>query len=168
MHLTSLLCFKREENSVAICNVSVYMWLDWRNNITLHVWLVQDRDTWHVTRAMVRDSPSPGPRAAASPGTRRRTPRAKSIKRLLASNLSPFQVTNDQWEQAIWSRDHMLTCDWLPGAAEGDRVLHEADHREVRPDQVSQGGDRDMVLLIININFAKIVISGLCKTRYIN
>ena len=58
----------------------------------------------------------------------------------------------------------MLTCDWLPGAAEGDRVLHEADHREVRPDQVSQGGDRDMVLLIININFAKIVISGLCKT----
>ena len=117
-----------------------------------------------MTRAMVRDSPSPGPRAAASPGTRRRTPRAKSIKRLLASNLSPFQVTNDQWEHAIWSRDHMLTCDWLSGAAEGDRVLHEADHREVRPDQVSQGGDRDMVLLIININFAKIVISGLCKT----
>ena len=42
----------------------------------------------------------------------------------------------------------MLTYDWLLGAAEGDRVLHEADHREVRPDQVSQGGDMFLLLLI--------------------
>ena len=53
--------------------------------IMTRVWQFQ----WAVS--MVRDTPSPGPRVGASPGTRRRTPRAKSLKRMLGSSLSPFQ-----------------------------------------------------------------------------
>ena len=40
---------------------------------------------------MVRDTPSPGPRAGASPANKRRGPRAKSLKRMLGPSLSPFQ-----------------------------------------------------------------------------
>ena len=64
---------------------------------------------------MVRDSPSPGPRVAASPGTKRRTPRAKSIKRLLASNLSPFQVTLTNGSTLS---GHVTTCSPVIGCQE--------------------------------------------------
>ena len=40
---------------------------------------------------MVRDTPSPGPRAGPSPGAKRRGPRAKSLRRTLGPSLSPFQ-----------------------------------------------------------------------------
>ena len=53
--------------------------------------LFSDLVTCSSDLRMVRDTPSPGPRVGASPGPKRRAPRAKSLKRLLGPSLSPFQ-----------------------------------------------------------------------------
>lgn len=53
--------------------------------------IVVSGDSVCQDQRMVRDTPSPGPRAGPSPGVKRRGPRAKSLRRTLGPSLSPFQ-----------------------------------------------------------------------------